>query len=344
MQGPGAIASYNYIHRYYAGPTLARPDRDGFYDNGDLASRWDHEYDDSNFASLEIRLAILCARSNREMIQKIIDYNVHDNTQWEGLGDVSRLYDDDHLLVTPQDPREDALMGKLDNEALKGYSKHGKQDNPSKVARASYRALVELFRAYRPRTPIGASGGPSGGPSGNAPAAAAPNPHAEHKQKSPEPEELLAMLEAGVGLDLLAFERDGKHGGPAVHDHKRKPVAASAAAAPAPATAASKLPVEAIAKLTKVIEKAIPIVNGDLLTQDSAKIQPIKAALVALAAGIGAATTLEQLIACLTGVKASLEALGKALPIKVASRGIAEDIAIRAETLLANATRRHQRS
>jgi hypothetical protein len=358
MSAGGAIASYNYIHRYYTGPSEARSDRDAFYENLDLAPRWGYDYDDSNFASLQIQLAILCSRSNRDAIQGIVATNVADHKQWPDLGDVSRLRDDHYLLVTPQDEREDALMGKLDNAALKSYSKHGRQSDASRVAGASYLALVELFRARRSAVSGGASGGAAAAASGGAPAAAgsgagasggAPSLPAEHKQKQklPTPEDLFAMLEAGVGLDRLAFEYDGKRGGPARDDRAPAhlgaaaavhPPAAALAAAPAP-----KLPVEPVARLKTAIENAIPVVNGELLTQDAAKVQPIKAALVALLVSVGAATTLDELIACLTGVKDALEALAKVLPVKAASRRLAGDIATRAEGLLANTRRRSQR-
>lgn len=337
MNGPGAIASYNYIHRYYTGPTLRRPDRDAFYESGDLMSRWEYEYDKSNFATLQIRLAVLCARSNRAEIQRVIELNVDDDRQFEEeeLGDVSRLCsEDDYLLVTPQDKREDVLMGKLDAEALKGYSKHGKQSEPSMVARESYLKLVELFRAYRLRSPVGSPGAESSSKEG---------PSREHKEKLPEPEELLPMLESGIGLGQLQFERDGKRGGPMHRDLQPASPRPSAAASASQEPPKSKLPVESIKKLRKVIEQSLPVVNGELFTGDSARVEPIKAVLVVLLTGLRTATTLEELIACLTGVKDKLEALGKALSIKTRSRRIAEDVATRADTLLANATRRSQR-
>ncbi len=341
MQGSGAIAAYNYIHRYYLGGEKECPVGDAFLDDNVLADRWN--WDDSGMADLQIKLAILCARSNRGDIQKVVNTNAtasasavaiaDDEKQFPGLGRLSRLAHADYLLVSPGDPREDTLMGRLDGESLKSYSEFGKQSASLRVSRDSYKELVMLFSQYQPRKPI--HGTSSGGSAGSA--------AAEQKEKLPlpSPESLFDMLQRGIGISALAIEpMDAKEG-------KRTAVDAVGGLPPlaprVPPPPAVELPVDRIAKIIKAINTAMPLVNGDVLMGTAATAE-VRTCIAALHASLQTAATIEQLIAALTGLPAKLEAIAKPIPRKVQSRGIAEDIATRVQNLLANAIKRQEKA
>lgn len=151
MHGRGAIAAYNYIHRYYLGRKIVRPEGDQFWDDSDLVSVWD--YEPVRLQSLELKLAILCARENAGPIADVAEYNLHSDSEEvdEDIGVVSRLHGpEDYTIYAAENSVEDELMGKLDAEALKRFSPYGKQAD--KIAkdkpRASYTQLVALFKAY----------------------------------------------------------------------------------------------------------------------------------------------------------------------------------------------------
>lgn len=153
MNGGGAIAAYNYIHRYYLGTKQVRPSDDAFFSEERLSPLWD--WDDTRMGTLAIKLAMLCAATNEKQIEAETSLNLAGEEEVdEDIGPMHRLQDaSDYSIFAAGSPAQNTFIGKLDSESLKGRSPYGKQDKSKRGTRAEvrsgYQAMVRLFGAYR---------------------------------------------------------------------------------------------------------------------------------------------------------------------------------------------------